>query len=162
MRFLYHYYRLHRDSGELVRSEAKVLSVETREASDDERRRLELFHTDRRVIEVRRVRAIDGRPAMHETVLLPAHRFPEFPGADDLPALMYVFYLERYGIHLAMARESLRADAASKLDCRHLGVPAGHPILEIEQTSYDSAHGVVEWRRCRTVTDRFRYVNEVR
>lgn len=162
MRFHYHYYRLHREDGELVRSQARVLSVERASASEREAEALKLSRAWRRVIRVRRVRRIDGQPSLHEVFVVPEHRFPDFPEAADLPELIYVFYEERYGVRLVAARESLRADVAGTEDRALLEVAEGHPILEIEQVAYDTSNAAVEWRLCRALTDGFRYVNEIR
>lgn len=162
MRFLYHYYRLHREDGELVLSTARVLSAETGPAREAERERLQLVEDRRLVARIRRLRSVDGKPAMHERIVLPAHRFPDLPAPENLPNRMYVFFEERYGVRLVSARESLRADTAAAEDCELLGVRPGHPILEIDQVSYDTAHSVVEWRVCRTITDGYRYINEIR
>lgn len=162
LRFLYHYYRLHGKNDELVVSQAKVLSLQHGTATDEERAKLDFAAQNTSVIRIRRVRSVDGKPVMYEHILLPEHRFPDFPTAEELPNLMFAYFEDKYGIKISSAREKLSAEVASDDDIKYLGLTASDAVLVIDQIAFDTSHAPIEHRVLRAVTNGFRYINEVR
>ncbi|SME98344.1 GntR family transcriptional regulator [Tistlia consotensis] len=161
MRFFFQYYRLHAKDGTLLVSEAEVLSRESAVASEAECQRLKLAE-GAAVVRVERIRRVEGRAVMHEEITWPAERFPELLAREALPNRLYVFFLERYGIRVSSVRESLSAELPSERDRELLDLPEGQAVLAIDNLAYDQAGVPIEWRRCRALTDRYCYLNEVR
>ncbi len=162
LRFLFHYERLHGENDRLLVSVPRTLSVERGPATPAERSALELAPDQSEVIRIHRVRTVEGVLAAHDIMTLPAHRFPDFPTAEELPDRVLAMLEERYGLRLASARESIWADVANEEDCRLLGVAPGTPLLVIDQIAYDKTNTPVEMLTGRFVTKGFRYITKVR
>lgn len=58
-----------------------VTAVTRRVATTHEAKTLDIDETDL-VIQIHRVRAVNGRPVMHEQVIIPATLVPDFPDQD--------------------------------------------------------------------------------
>lgn len=161
LRLFFQYFRLHGLDGSLLRSETITLDRVDRLADETDQQQLALKPDDP-VIELTRVRKIDGRRIMHETMALPASRVPDLPAAADLPPLLYLFLLEQYGIRIAAVRESIWADSASLADARALDLNGAQAVLVIDEVAYDQTGAATIHAVHRAVTDRHRYINEVR
>lgn len=150
---LFRFFRMARPTGERVVPESTVISTARRRAWRVDRDRLSLPpKTD--VLEVRRVRLIDGRPAIYEKVIMPLDIFPDIDKRDDLPNTLYSLYQTQYGISVIAAKEELRADAATAEDAEHLGVAEGTPLMHIDRLAMALENRPVEWRisRCNTAS----------
>lgn len=161
LRLFFQYFRLHGLDGSLLRSETVTHARVDRLADAVDRDKLALTPEDR-VIELTRVRKIDGRRIMHETMALPAARVPDLPAAGDLPPLLYLYLLERYGIRIAAVRESIWADSVGLADARGLDLNGMQAVLVIDEVAYDQSGAATIHAVHRAVTDQHRYVNEVR
>lgn len=136
---------LARDRGRATRGEAEALALPPRAP----------------VIRIRRVRFLVQRPAMVEIIVLPQQRFPDLDSEAELPNALYALYQSRYGITIARASERLRAVAATDEDARHLELPPGTPLLEIERLAMDIERTPIEWRCSRLDTTDHYYFNEL-
>lgn len=162
LRLFFQYFRLHGLDGSLVRSQARVLSVAASVASPDEAEKLQIA-PGAAVIRIARTRNIDGRPVMADRFTIPADRIPDFPGRpEDVPELLYLHLLERYGIRISAVREQLTADLADPEDLALLGLAAPAPVLTIDEVAYDQSGVPTLLARHRANTEAHRYVNEVR
>lgn len=155
----FQFFRLHRRDGSRLRSETIVVKTERRTVTEVERARLGLALGDP-VIALDRLRCADGRVVMHESLVLPAVHLPDFP-EEDVPELLYIFLLERYGIRIAAVRENIRAEGITDADRAILDLGHATAVLVIEEVAYDQSGRpmIVAWHRA--VTDAFMYVNEV-
>lgn len=161
LRLFFQYFRLHGMDGSLLRSDTVTIDCIDRLANDVDREKLDLKVADR-VIEVTRVRKIDGRRIMHETMALPASRVPDFPPVSALPPLLYLFLLEHYGIRIAAVRESIWADIATLQDAKMLDMNGVQAVMVIDEVAYDQSGTPTIHAVHRAVTDQHRYINEVR
>lgn len=161
LRFFFQYFRLHGRDGRMLRSRAEVLDLAEGLMSAAEAEALQ-GAAGERVIRIHRLRRVDGRALMHQHMTIKAARLPDFPSGDDLPELLYLFLLERYGIRISAVRESLAAELASEEDRRVLGLEEMTAVLAIEQVAYDHAGAPILWGTCRAITDDARYINEIR
>ncbi len=161
LRFFYQYFRLHRDDGALLRSKPQILNVTHAEASPQEAEALQLSHASP-VVRIHRLRSVGQRAAMHERMVIAAHRVPSFPDAEMLPELLYLFLLERYGVRISSVRESLSADLATNEDLALLNLTPPAAVLVIDEIAYDQAGAPAVAATHRATTDGFRYMNEVR
>jgi len=114
------------------------------------------------VIRLHRLRRVEERPVMHETMVLPEERLPDFPrAAEDVSELLYRHLLERYGIRVSAVRESVQVVLASEKDGRLLELPLPAAVLLIRETAFDQAGGVVLLSNHWAVTTGYQYVNEL-
>lgn len=162
LRLFFQFFRLHGLDGSLVRSRARILAVETGPATADEAEKLQIA-SDAPAVRIRRTRHVDGRPVMVDRFTLPAERVPGFPSrAEEVPELLYLYLLERYGIRIAAVREQLSAELAEPEDLAVLGLKAPAPVLTIDEVAYDQAGVPALVARHRADTTTHRYINEVR
>ncbi len=162
LRYFFQYFRLHGADGSQLRSTPEILRLRRIAAGEEDAARLGL-PTRSPLISIHRLRSVAGRPAMHERLLLPAARLPEFPKrAPDVPELLYLYLLEQYGIRISAVRESLTAEPARADDRRLLALPARAAILVIDEIAYDQAGGPVILAHHRAATAGLCYINEVR
>ncbi|AFE58676.1 MULTISPECIES: GntR family transcriptional regulator [Rahnella] len=159
--YFFQYFRLHGRDGALLNSETILLDHQTGQASAREAEKLQI-DDGAPVIRIRRLRRVKGIPAMHERLVLPAERLPDFPAADDLPPLLYRFLLEKYGVRVAAVREQLIAEMADADDLKWLELGAPHAVMVIDEVSFDQSAVPVIMAHHRFSTDHFMYVNEIR
>jgi GntR family transcriptional regulator len=157
----FQYFRLHGADGALLNSSPKVLSLARGPANEGE---AAIFGIDAgsEVIRLQRLRRVASMPVMHERLALPAARLAEFPRrAAEIPELLYLHLLERYGIRLSAVRESVTAEVATQEDCKllHLIPPAA--VLVIDEIAYDQAGAAMIRGQHRSTSSGYCYINEI-
>jgi GntR family transcriptional regulator len=147
-RSLFRFFRMTRRSGERVIPERLSETVRLRPARAAEQKRLDL---DRgaRVVEIDRVRTIDGVPAVLENIIVPAVLVPGLEARKPLPNTLYSLYQSEYHLNIVSAHEELYPDVASAADARALGVAAGAPLLCVDRIAYALPQTKVELRFSR-------------
>lgn len=161
LRFFFQYFRLHRADGTLVRSTSRFLSLEVLPATQAQSEALQIKGGG--VIAIHRIRHVDSRPVMHDRLVMAQERLPDWPRAtSELPPLLYLHLLERYGIRISAVREQITADLASDEDRALLQLDARQAVLTIDEVAYDQAGvpTILGWHRATTAAHT--YVNEVR
>lgn len=161
LRFFFQYFRLHRADGSLVRSNSTYLGLEALPATPEQAALLQIRSGG--IVRIHRIRQADGRPVMHDKLVLAQERLPGFPQAPhELPPLLYVHLLERYGIRISAVREKITADLASGEDIALLDLSGAEPVLTIDEVAYDQAGTptILGWHRATTRAHA--YINEVR
>lgn len=153
-RALFHFFHIAADNGaRQLPTKSRVVSCRRRRATPAEASSLALDKGDR-VVEIVRIREMEGAPAIHEYVAVPVAMFPDLDkrSLEDVPNELYQHYEERYGVTVHRAVERLRAVTASVEDARALNVAVGTPLLEIERIAQSPDGRAVELRlsRCRT------------
>jgi GntR family transcriptional regulator len=162
LRSFYQYFRLHRSDGALVQSEPEILSLKRPRS-----RRSDTYGFDlpagSELVQIHRLRKVDGRPIMHEIVTIPAARMPGFPDRlQDVPDLLYLYLLEQHGIRISAVRDSLTAEVASVRDRELLGLAERAAVLVCDSRAYDQSGEPCIFSHQRATTRQFTYVNEVR
>lgn len=147
-RTLFRFFRLAHAGGRRVTPESGVESVKVRAAKAVEIARLDLAKGDK-VVEILRVRSIEGRPAVRERIVAPSRLFPDIEKRGPLPNTLYSLYQTAYGINITSAQEELRAELADAEDARVLGVAEGAPVLCIERVALSLENLKVELRTSR-------------
>ncbi|MEM7490381.1 MAG: GntR family transcriptional regulator [Pseudomonadota bacterium] len=140
-RALFHFFRLRRPDGTAV--------VPTLVRQDVRRRRAlrsEGALEERDVYEIERLRAIEGRIAAHERIVLPASRFAGLDGSEP-PNALYPFYQRRFGVTILDAEETLTPISAGANDPLDAG--EGDLLLGIGRRARDVMGRVAELRQCR-------------
>ncbi len=161
LRYFFQYFRLHDKDGTLIKSSTRLLNYERGEATQSEADKLQLT-PGAAVIRLHRLRVVSGINAMHEIMVLPAARLPDFPAADEVPELLYRFLLEHYGIRVAAVREQLTADLATEQDAQLLNLDRPCAVMVIDEVSCDQSTTPVLLAHHRASTEHFAYMNEVR
>ncbi len=115
------------------------------------------------VLQVRRVLAFQGEPAILEDLWLPGTPFKGLTldalAADHGP--MYALFETRFGVRMVRAEEKIKAVAADADSAQLLKVPAGFPLLSVERLAYTYNDVPMELRRGLYRTDTHHYRNEL-
>ncbi len=161
-RALFHFFHLIGDDGVRQLPRSRVLECTRQEATPRAAERLRV-PPGSAVIRFRRVRSLDERPVMVETIVVPEPLFPGLsPVADEEPPnTLYALYERQYGIVIVGAAERLRAVAAAADDAALLGLAAGAPLIEIERTAFTFNQKPVELRVSRCDTRSHHYLSEL-
>ncbi len=157
----FQYFRLHDKSGGLLHSETTLLDYQLSKADEQEAEKLQIARGDD-VIRLKRSRRVKGIAAMHETLILPAARLPDFPSAERLPPLLYRFLFEHYDVRVAAVREQITAQLANEEDATLLELKLPQAVMVIDEVSFDQSAQPVILAHHRFSTEHFMYVNEVR
>ena len=157
----FQFFRLHDKSGGLLHSETTLLDYQLGKADEQEAEKLQIVVGDD-VIRLKRSRRVKGIAAMHETLILPAARLPDFPPAERLPPLLYRFLFEQYDVRVAAVREQITAQLANEEDATLLELKLPHAVMVIDEVSFDQSAIPVILAPHRFSTEHFMYVNEVR
>ena len=161
LRHFFQYFRLHSTDGKLLQSEVRMITAVVEKATKNECKKLQLDdQTSTKVLRLKRVRLIEGAEVMWDVFTMPNLLLPDFP-IDDVPARLYVFLLEEYGIRISAVRESLSAQLSTDEDKVLLNFSNVRPIMQIEEIAYDPSGTPISWTIHRAITDGYRYVNEV-
>jgi len=152
----YHFFRLVDGSGERVLPEAARERVTTAPAGAETARHLGIAEGETTVL-IDRVRAIAGRPAILETVEVPAALMPGLERETPLPNALYPHYQSRHGIHVISTEDRLSAVAADAAAAKTLEVLQGTPLLLAERVAHDLTGRAVEWRRSRFLSGDLAY-----
>ncbi len=156
----FRYFRLHGPGDSLHTSHSRVISFERRPASREETVRLELGD-GAEICRVRRVRLVDTQPIMWDDIMLPGTLVPEIRTADDLPAALSSYLLDRHGMRITAQREKLSADLANSDDRRFLEKKGQFAVLVIDAVSFNHLGRPLMSSHHRAVTGSFKYINEV-
>ena len=134
---LFRFLNLRRADGSRVRPESRVLDRGRRPASAAERAELDLGD-GAEVIHVERLREIDGRAVIHETIALPAARFAALADTPaTLPNTLYQLYQRDFAATIHQAEERLTAIAAPAREAALLELAPGTPMLRILRIAAD-------------------------
>ena len=159
-RILFQFFKLAPDgAGEVAFPESRVVEVTSGRATKAERERLELA-ASARVVRIRRLRELAGKPVIAERITLPARLFPHLE-QGEIPNNLYGLYATRYGIAIARAQERLKAVGLDAEAAALLGVEPGLPVLRIDRLALSLGGDKVEWRVSLCVTDEFHYLSEL-
>jgi len=160
-RELFHFFHLvGRDGKKQLPVNSRLIDCSRRRASRDEADRLSLS-ASAYVVVIIRVRNLDNRPVIFETIVVPAVRFPGLGQDEELPNELYQLYEESYATTIHKATERLRAVSASRDEARALGLPGGTPLLEIDRLAETLNGTPVEWRVSRCDSRTHSYLSEI-
>lgn len=150
-RALFQFFRISRANGDRVTPASADTATIRRTPTPDEAVALALL-ANAEVFSVDRVRTVDGAPAIRESLVVSAERFPDLDQHAPLPNAIYVLYQQAYGVMVSEAREAVQAVAADAVDAQCLGVARGAPLLQIRRLAVDFQGHPLELRysRCRT------------
>lgn len=155
-RAAFHFFRLVDAEGNPAVPEPAEEAVATVQAGPEAAERLGIAKGDK-VVRIDRIRAVAGRPAIIEQVVVPARLMAGLERESPLPNALYPHYQAKHGISVVAAEDRLSATAADAGAARVLGVAKGTPLLLADRVARDLAGRAVEWRRSRFVTEGLAY-----
>ena len=161
----YRFLRLQPDEGDRQSegpAEREIIECRRLRAPAEIARALALRSGDA-VLQVRRVLAFQGVPAILEDLWLPGTPFKgltlEALAADRGP--MYALFETRFGVRMVRAEEKIKAVAADPDAAQLLKVPPDFPLLSVERLAYTYNDVPMELRRGLYRTDTHHYRNEL-
>ena len=111
------------------------------------------------VLRLKRLRSVGGQPVLHEGIWLPLPLFEPLATGD--PAgwgdLLYPAFVERCGVHVHRAVDTIGFGSLGAAHARALRLPAGHPCARVQRQAYDLAGRCVEWRTTLGDANAFHY-----
>lgn len=109
----------------------------------------------------RRIRSVDGAPFSHLTTWVPEIIARTYT-ADDLAGTPMLVLLERAGVEVSGATQTLSASLADGEVAAHLGVNIGSPLLQVTRTVRDQDGRAVEHLTALYRPDRYQYHMDLR
>lgn len=108
-----------------------------------------------------RVRLLDGQPMSYLVTYVPSDIGRNFD-ADDLNAMPLLHLLERAGVNVASARQSISATMADPGVASALSIAPGAPLIEVRRVVRDAADRPVEYLRVLYRPDLYRFEMSMR
>lgn len=104
----------------------------------------------------------DGAPIMVEHSYWPADIVPGLEEESHIPDLLYAVVVEKYGVPVVRAEETLTAEAADAKTAKQLGIKPGAPVVLLNRVTYTAHNRIIEVRVTKGRADRFSYKTEIR
>lgn len=115
------------------------------------------------LIYIERLGTIRDQPILVEYSWWPAEVVPGLENENiHIPDFLYALVLNRYGIPIVRAEETLTADAADAQTAEMLGIAEGTPVVILKRMTYTKGDRLVEVRTTKGRADRFSYKTEIR
>lgn len=159
-RSLFHFFRMEAADGSAVVPQPLSQTIEAVAPEAEISRPLDTGR--RKLWRIRRVRGVEGRPAILETIHLDPRRFPTLKPDTVLPNALYGYYQSASGITVARADDRLTAVAAGPADAAALDLRPGAPLLRAWRLAYDLTGRVAEVRETLFDTSLQGYVVRLR
>ncbi|MFD3535667.1 GntR family transcriptional regulator [Streptomyces sp. NPDC058664] len=112
------------------------------------------------LVQVTRLRRVDGAPIALEHLYVPAELVPGLTAAD-MEGGFYAHLREKRGIRTAHAVQSIEPTVLSEEEAALLGVPVLSPALLFDRTTSDTTGRPVEYVRSLYRGDRYRIVSRL-
>jgi GntR family transcriptional regulator len=138
-----------------METEVELIQFDYVTPSDDVQRALGRGPGDR-VQRAVRLRRLEGAPFSHLTTYVPEDIGRTY-GRDDLASTPLLTLLERGGIEVGRADQTITATLADAEVARRLGVELGAPLLRISRIVYDQRDRPVEYITGLYRPDRYQY-----
>ena len=159
-RLLFHFFHVAGRDGSRDTPSVSTLAFRRERANADEAQALDIPMHDK-VIRIRNVLSLRGRPVIVDDITLAAALFPGLTEKTFRARgnTIYHLYQSRYGINVLRTDERLRAVEVPADVGALLALPEGHPVLEIRRVALTFRDRPVELRVSRVDTTRHHYHN---
>ena len=130
---------------------------------EEMQRQLQIIDTaspDGSLMQIKRVRLIDGTPAAIEDVYVPLEMFPGIEKYDFGNRSLYKTLNSVWGVVPVYSMQVINARAASSEEARHLDVSPGKPVLSVFRLTLSEGFTVIEY--CESVYNTDKYIFLVR
>ncbi|TDR31820.1 GntR family transcriptional regulator [Hydromonas duriensis] len=150
------------DSGEEVKTNSNIVSVERITPPEDVRMNLGLTKKDL-AVKITRLLSFNNKPAVFEQIWLSPHIFNNVTQEQmmNYKGTLYGWFEAEYNVRMIRAVEKLRAVMGDAQVTESLEVSADEPLLFIERLSYSYADKLVEVRHGWYLTTAYHYKNEL-
>lgn len=157
-------HRLNQLRGFTEEMEEKGLSVETKllsfsfvPATVALKRELKLYPHQEEVIEIQRLRIVDGVPFALETVWLNPSRVQGLSQEDLNGGSLYTFLKENFQLIPSYATQTIEPTQLNEIESDYLTLPVGSLALLFRRTTYIDQEQVMEVTKCIYRTDKHKY-----
>jgi GntR family transcriptional regulator len=99
------------------------------------------------VYAIHRLRSVHGEPISLHHSYVPAHLAPGLVERDTAAEQLCVVLERDYGLGMRRVREHLESGSAGPEEGQLLGLPAGRPVLRLEDVIADAGGTVFEYSR---------------
>ena len=114
------------------------------------------------LVYIERLGSIGDQPILVEYSWWPATVVPGLENENlHIPDFLYALVLDRYGVPIVRAQETLTADAADAKTAGMIGIAEGTPVVVLKRTTYTTGDRIVEVRTTMGRADRFSYRTEI-
>ncbi|NDG35523.1 MAG: GntR family transcriptional regulator, partial [Betaproteobacteria bacterium] len=119
---------------------------------------------DGQLLQLERLRSIEGQPCLLETIALPLPLFGALADSntEDWDDLLYPMYQRRCGILVHHARDELKFSQLNAKQASRLQLQTGHPCVLVEREAFDVAGRCVERRTTRGDAFSFTYTAHIK
>jgi DNA-binding GntR family transcriptional regulator len=132
-----------------------VLSVRLEPASASVKKHLGLS-SKQKVLRLERLRFVQGDPVIHLVNYVPMDRCPHIEKADFKRVRLFDAIEETSGHRIRSGKRSFEARAATDSLSAHLQIPAGCPLLYLEQVTFFDNGQPIEYSEVYLKADRIR------
>jgi len=154
---LFHFFRLRDREGRPAVPELTDQAISQRTADADD---VAAFGPETsEVFVINRTRAIAGRCAICETIIVPTQLFPGLAQRAPLPNALYVLFERFYGRAVVSALERIASEPADADDAQALGIAPGDPLLVVRRQALDLDGNVIERRLSRYHAPGYHYAS---
>ena len=159
-RLYFHFFHIVAPDGRRVLPEVKTIAFRRDRADRATAAALGIAPADK-VIRIRNVLSLDGRPCIVDDIAIPAELFPGLTEKTFVARnnTVYQLYQSRFGINVLRTDERLRAVLADPSLATLLGVAEGAPLLEIRRLALTFRDRPVELRISHVDTSSHHYHN---
>jgi len=125
-------------------------------------RRLQIPENSK-VLFIERIGYSDETPTMVEHSWWPADIVPGLELEEThIPDLFYAVVVEKYGVPVVRAEETLTAEAADAATAEQLEIEVGAPVVVLNRVTYTTRNRIIEVRVTKGRADKFSYKTEIR
>jgi GntR family transcriptional regulator len=155
------FFRHQLDGREQIIPQAKILNL--KEVALDPEITKQTGWTCRSLLKIHRIRLIDGKPFLYETIYLPLPKFRKLTSykAIDFEELFYPMYAKSCGIAVIRAKDQVSFELMKKADAKALEMKEGHPAVRVIRVAFDLTGKPVEFRSSVGDAMAFQYSAEV-
>ena len=159
---LLRFFRFRGDDEDYILPESRILNITLANASAEVATRLNI-NDGQSVIQMSRLRLLDGEPVLAEEIWLDADKFSGFESLteNEIGPLLYPLYERQFDLVVASAKEALRVEDVSAAYSRLLRIPARKSVVVIERVAFGYDGVPIEWRRSYGRADHFTYQIEI-
>jgi GntR family transcriptional regulator len=157
------FFRFQSEGGLPATPESRILHRRFRHPSAVEAKAFQI-DLQGQVMQLDRLRSIEGHPCLLETLVLPLPLFGALADSDteEWDDLLYPMYQQRCGVLVHHAQDELKFSQLNATQAARLRLSAGHPCVQVERHAFDVAGRCVERRTTRGDAYSFTYTAHVK
>lgn len=144
-----------KQKGMEVRTE--ILSFEINEPTVAVKKVLKMPHHQNKVLEIKRLRIVDGLPFALETVWLNLAKVPNLTREELEGESLYKVLKEKYNLHPSYATQTIEPIKLNEYESQLLDLPKESLALLFRRTTYAQNDEIIEHTKCIYRTDTHKY-----